>query len=176
MATRKNPKITQLQSSEMILETNQELKERVMRRAYELSSRFGPQEKQEADWLRAESEVVIRPTMELLQTKAGWRVELALPGVAAGDVEIRVGDEQLAVDAQRVVNRTDQQLVVSEYKADRVYREVAIPPEVDRTRTKATLRDGILAIDLPRTKPAPVRKVAKQATKKTSKTRSARKS
>ncbi|MFH0943781.1 MAG: Hsp20/alpha crystallin family protein [Planctomycetota bacterium] len=176
MATRRNPKITHLQSNEPILEANQKIRHQVMQRAYELSSASGPIEKQTSDWLRAEAELVIRPTMELLQTKTGWRVELALPGVLAGEIDIRVGNERLAVEAKRVVKRTGEQLVVSEYKTDHIFREVSIPSEVDRTKTRATLRDGILAIDLLRTKPTPVRKVAKTTSEKPTTKRKAKKS
>jgi HSP20 family molecular chaperone IbpA len=120
-----------------------------MRRAYELSDQWRPEDKHTADWLRAESELVIRPAMEFLRTRTGWRVELALPGMTPNDIEIRVGEQLLSVQAERSTKRTDGQLLVSEYTSSRIYREVTLPQGVDRSKIRATHKDGVLAIELP---------------------------
>ena len=194
MATRKTPRLTREQSAEALRSEAEAIQERVRDRAYELSQTLGSTGNDFHDWLRAEAETIVRPTFELIETKDGWKAEFAVPGLEAGDLEVKIGGGSLCLAGVRRAERKkkDERVVVSEYRATNLFREVSIPLEVDPEKVKATLEGGVLCVSLPRRKtkaprkkaaastakkvarkPSPKKATAKKATKKTAK-RSAR--
>lgn len=168
MATRKNPPLKHEQSAEALRREADDVQERVRQRAFELSQALGSTGNDFHDWLRAEAETVLRPTFELVETPSGWKAEFGVPGLEASDLEIRLGGGSLVVAGERRQERkkSDERIVVSEYRATSLFREISIPLEVDVEKAKAAITDGVLCVTLPRRKQKAAKKAAKTTTPK----------
>ncbi len=171
MPSRKNPPVKQENTAEALRREADEIQERVREKAFELSQTLGGTGDDFHDWLRAEAETVLRPTFELVETKDGWKAEFAVPGLDAGDLEVRVGGGSLVVKGERTQERKkkDERVVVSEYRATNLFREVSIPLEVDVDKAKASLDAGVLSVVLPRRKQKAAKKAADATRKATRK-------
>ncbi|MFZ1031114.1 MAG: Hsp20/alpha crystallin family protein, partial [Candidatus Acidiferrales bacterium] len=68
------------------------------------------------------------------------------------DVEIKVEPRRLSVAGRREFKdeKNGVRKIRSECCADQILRSLELPVDIDPTKVSATLRDGILTIDLPK--------------------------
>jgi HSP20 family protein len=113
-----------------------------------------------ADWLHAETEMFHPAHIQLKESGEGFTVRAEVPGFTAKDLEINVEGRQLTISGKREKHeeRQDNKTVYSERCSDQILRTVELPADVNADATKATLKDGILELELP--KAAPAKKVA----------------
>lgn len=92
------------------------------------------------------------PTLDLIEEPGGYVIEMDVPGVRLEDLSIRVAGRRLTVGGRREIVRehADPRVRVSERWSGSFSRSIDLPDRVDEQRITATLRDGILRIDLPR--------------------------
>lgn len=109
-----------------------------------------------ADWLRAETELFHPAHIELTESGEGFTVRAEVPGFTAKDLEINIEGRQLTISGKREKHeeRKDKKMVYSETCSDQILRRVELPAEVNAEATKATLKDGILELELPKAAPA----------------------
>lgn len=167
MAAQKTPIVRKVSDVHELRRDAEAISERVRQRAFELFEEHGGTGDDFHDWLRAEADTIWRPAMELIETKSGYQVELALPGVSPSDLEVRIGNGFLAVKGRRSSSRErkDDKVIVSEYRTSEIYRDVTVPFDADTDNAKVKLDNGLLVISLPRRKPAKAKAPA-PATKK----------
>ena len=107
----------------------------------------------------------MNPLINVWEANDSIFVEAELPGVKQDDLDISVVNDQLSIKAERK----------EEVEADSVYhrrerstgtlmRVLQLPAEVDADRVKATLTDGVLLIELPKSEAAKPRKIEVKAT------------
>jgi HSP20 family protein len=76
---------------------------------------------------------------------------MELPGVAKGDLEMQAKESTISISGRKAVAYGDK---VSIHRRERVAgnfnRTITVPVKIDPDRIKAELRDGILAIFIPR--------------------------
>lgn len=92
------------------------------------------------------------PAIDLWETKDELRVAVELPGVSEKDVTVSITGDMLTVKGER---RVDSEVKDESYhRLERVYgkfeRTVALPMPVQTDKVKATYRDGVLQIQLPK--------------------------
>ena len=84
-----------------------------------------------------------------------------LPGLDQKDVEVEIQDGTLVVRGQRQEEREEGE--ANFYFAERwsgtFMRSVPLPPDVDKNQIKATFKNGVLEVHLPKTKEAKPKKV-----------------
>ncbi len=104
------------------------------------------------------------PALTLTDAGAALFVELDLPGVLEKDVDIALHEGVLTVKGTRKVEPPEG------YAAHRREREnlsftrtVTLPARVDAEKTTATLKDGVLKVELAKIPEAQPRKVAVRA-------------
>ncbi len=113
----------------------------------------------------AQPDVQVNPLINVWEANDSIFVEAELPGVKQDDLDISVVNDQLSIKAERK----------EEVEADSVYhrrerstgtlmRVLQLPAEVDADRVKATLTDGVLLIELPKSEAAKPRKIEVKAT------------
>ena len=74
-----------------------------------------------------------------------------VPGFSAKDLEIKVEPRRLSIAGRREIKeKKNGRRIRSEWCADQIFRAVDLPTEVDTAKVNATLKDGILLIDLPK--------------------------
>lgn len=107
-------------------------------------------------WTRA-FEVPSLVRANVLPTRAyanGDRVELhvAVPGRAAGDVDLSVEDDVLTVKVSALAAEADapERCAAREIPRQAVERRFQLPWSIEREDVRATLKDGLLKIELAR--------------------------
>ncbi len=92
----------------------------------------------------------------------GFHVEIDLPGVKKEDIELKVEDDRLIVNAKREmkkeVNRKDYYHLESSF--GHISRVFTLPEGIDKDKIDAKLEDGRLAINLEKEQSKKARSIA----------------
>lgn len=93
-----------------------------------------------------------RPPVDLLEEADRYLLLVDLPGVAAGDVDIRVENDRLALRGERPLDPHvgREAYLRLERPHGRFLVQLALPPSVDPDRVRASHRHGVLEIVLPK--------------------------
>ena len=104
------------------------------------------------DWFRAEAGVLHPVHLEMRESDGSFTVEAEVPGFTAKDLEINVEPRCLKIAGKRETKEEEKKgkLIRSERCADQILRAVDFPADVDTSKVNASLKDGILTIDLPK--------------------------
>lgn len=132
------------------LELAEEIQALIALRAYELfESRGFAHGYDREDWLRAQSEIVLHVPVDVTETETEVTVRADVPGLSENDLEVRVMPRALCLTGKRhIAANLAEQTVYSERRADRIFRALDLPSEVDPDTADATLENGILEIKL----------------------------
>ena len=101
------------------------------------------------------------PAADIKETEKALHVELDLPGLAKEDIDISLEDNVLTVSGERrfVKEETKQNVHRMERFYGKFSRSFRLSRNVDRDGVKATFRDGVLALELPKTPEAQARQI-----------------
>lgn len=96
------------------------------------------------------------PPMDIMETKKDVVVAIELPGINPKEVSISIMEDRLTVKGEK---RQEQDLKAEDlFRSERSFgtfqRTVQLPGEVLGDRAKATYKDGVLTIVLPRSQKA----------------------
>jgi HSP20 family protein len=101
------------------------------------------------------------PPINVFQQGHDFVAIVELPGVAKSDLEIQAKENTIAISGEKSVAYGEQ---ISIHRRERVSgrfaRTVTVPVKIDPNGIKAELRDGILALYIPRAesdKPRPIK-------------------
>jgi HSP20 family protein len=96
-------------------------------------------------------EGIAAPRADVTTDDAAFEVEIELPGVEEGDVEVLVSENALTVRgekrSEREVEKRHYHLRERAYGAFR--RSFRLPPEADAGRAKASYKNGVLTVTVP---------------------------
>ncbi len=100
------------------------------------------------DWLGAEREVFFTPHCELIELPLEFRLQVAVPGLDAKDIQIGVMPECLVIRSEAVpeCGGEDAKVLFSDFRGKRLVRHIAFPVEIDPAKVTATLNKGLLHI------------------------------
>lgn len=85
---------------------------------------------------------------DIEETDDAYVVEVDLPNVRPGDVDIKLSDNELWITGEIKERERSGVLRRRERRIGRFERAIALPGEVDPDRVEATLRDGVLTVRL----------------------------
>ena len=92
------------------------------------------------------------PVLDMHETENEVVLNFELPGVSEKDVALSITGDLLTLKGERTVNREFKD--ENAYHAERVYgkfeRSVQLPMPVQSEKVKATYRDGVLEVKLPK--------------------------
>ncbi|MBI3592965.1 MAG: Hsp20/alpha crystallin family protein [Nitrospirae bacterium] len=94
--------------------------------------------------------VVWAPVVDIYETPEEFVVTAELPDVNETDINIRVEDNMLRISGERRSHREGKSYYQVERYSGVFSRSFILPSTVDRNSIKATLKDGILNIVLPK--------------------------
>jgi len=108
-----------------------------------------------SDWLQAETELLHPLHLEIAETSEALTVRAEVPGFTARELDIHVDGSRLIIAGRHESTEENKKgkTIYSERCAREVLRSVELPSAVDGTKVNATLKDGVLNIDLPRRHP-----------------------
>ena len=127
--------------------------DRIARRAFEIFDNNGRWFGHELeDWLRAESELLHPLHLEITETDDNLAVRAEVPGFNTKELTIDVEPRRLTITGKHEAKEETKKgkTVYSERCAKEILRVVDLPAEVDTSKVNATLKDGILNLDMPK--------------------------
>lgn len=97
------------------------------------------------------------PRMNIQELENAYQVEAELPGVKKEDIEIKFKDDYLVISGEKksMLEETKNQYRRIERTSGFFTRAVSIPRNIDKDKVTAELKDGILKIDMPKSKNGP---------------------
>jgi HSP20 family protein len=106
-----------------------------------------------------------RPLVDVVETKESILLKVEVPGVKQQDINISVEENTLTIKGER---KQESQVNEGDYsRFERTYgafqRSVLLPPTVDADRVKASYKDGVLEIQLPKKEEAKAKIVPVEA-------------
>ena len=102
------------------------------------------------------------PTLDMHDDKDNLVVNVELPGMKKEEIDIALQDGVLTVSGERKLEREHQEgeTFRSERYFGKFQRSVTLPVAVDAGKVKASYKDGILSIDLPKAEEAKPKHIA----------------
>ena len=93
------------------------------------------------------------PAVDVHETDAGYEFQLDLPGIDPADLKIQVTGDQLTIHGERrAVKDSDEKAVA--HRIERVTgvfeRSFTLPTPVETEQVKASYKDGVLTVRLPK--------------------------
>ena len=92
-----------------------------------------------------------------------FAVNAELPGIPKEDIEIEVDDDLLTISAEGGEEKEEKEedYLVRERSSYSTSRSLRIPEEILQDKVKATMKDGVLHLTLPKKEPKPKKKAKK---------------
>jgi len=109
---------------------------------------------------KTQRRVVYTPQVDVLETPEEMVLQLDMPGVKGGDIEVHFERGELSVRGKRQVTPRQGRGLVEEFEPGDYYRAFLISQDVAADRITADLKHGVLTVRLPQHEAAKPRKVA----------------
>ena len=93
-----------------------------------------------------------KPKFEVLNTETAYRIRAEIPGMSKKDIIIEVADNLLTVSGERKATKNKNHNY-SEFSYGKFSRSFNLPDDVEENKIKASMKDGVLALEVPRMKP-----------------------
>ena len=102
-----------------------------------------------------------RPNVDIVETPEGLRLWADMPGVDETSVDIELSDGVLEIRG-RVATEEYEKLrpVYTEYNVGNYEARFRLSSAIDETRISAKLKNGVLALELPKSEAAKPRRIA----------------
>jgi HSP20 family protein len=104
------------------------------------------------DWLRAESELLHPLLLEVTETDDHLAVRAEVPGFSAKELRIDAEPSRLTISGKHETQQESKKgkTIYSERCGSEVMRVINLPGAIDTSKVTATLKDGILSLELPK--------------------------
>jgi HSP20 family protein len=105
-----------------------------------------------SDWLQAESEILHPVHLEIAETEEALTVRAEVPGFTVKELDIHVEGNRVTIVGKHESKQesTKGKTIYSERCAKEIFRSVELPTDVDGAKVSATLKDGVLNLELPK--------------------------
>jgi len=140
-------------AAENVFDRMQEMYDSIAKRAFEIFDNNGRWFGNElSDWLQAESELLHPVHLEIAETDEALTVRAEVPGFMAKELDIQVEGNRLIIAGKHESKEesTKGKTIYSERCAKEIFRSVQLPSDVDSSKVNASLKDGVLKIELPK--------------------------
>jgi HSP20 family molecular chaperone IbpA len=124
----------------------------VARRAYEIFQARGQADGHDIDdWSYAEDELFHSAHLNIAESDGVLMVRAEVPGFRPNELEVAIEPRRLFITGERVTkfHPVNQRTVYCDRCADRIFRVVGLPIEVDPDHATVELREGILELLIP---------------------------
>tara|TARA_B100001250_G_C19730960_1_gene758472 strand:+ start:196 stop:633 length:438 start_codon:yes stop_codon:yes gene_type:complete len=94
-----------------------------------------------------------KPKFEVLNTDKAYRIRAEIPGMSKKDVNIEVKENTLIISGERknTIDYSDDNY--SEFLYGKFSRSFNLPDDVEENKIKASMKEGVLALEIPRMAP-----------------------
>lgn len=112
-------------------------------------------------WFRTDEMELRPPTVDVFEEKDDIVVKAELPGIEKDDIDVNLTDHSLTIKGEK--KKEEEVKEENYYRSERSYgsflRTLELPKEVRADRVKASFKNGILEVRMPKTEEAKVREV-----------------
>ena len=112
-------------------------------------------------WFRTEGVELTAPVVDLYEEKDDIVVKAELPGIDKDNIEVNLADHTLTIKGEK--KKEEEIKEENYYRSERSYgsfvRTLELPKDVHTDKVKATFKNGILEVRLPKTEEAKAKEV-----------------
>jgi HSP20 family protein len=112
-------------------------------------------------WSRGESMETATPAVDLYEQKDEIVVKAELPGIDKNNVEVNISNHHLTIKGEK--KKEEEVKEENYYRSERSYgafvRTLELPADVQQEKVKASFKDGILEVRLPKTEEAKTKEI-----------------
>ncbi|GAB6124348.1 Hsp20/alpha crystallin family protein [Humidesulfovibrio idahonensis] len=106
----------------------------------------------------------VSPATDILEREDGFYVYMDIPGVRREDLKIDINENELLVTGRAMQGAAEKESFLEvQFGPGEYIRAVSLSDLVDREHIKATLKDGVLVVHLPRLEKAAPRRITIQS-------------
>jgi HSP20 family protein len=137
-----------------VFQQMQQTYDSIARRAFEIFDNNGRWLGNDlGNWLRAEAELLQPVRLEIADSGDSLTVRAEVPGFNAKELDINLESRTLTITGKHETQEENKKgkTIYSERSSQEIMRVVELPAEVDASKVNATLKDGVLTIELPKT-------------------------
>ena len=91
------------------------------------------------------------PQLDIYDTEEAIIAKVSLPGVKSEDVEITTNNDTLTIQGEMKMETGDGEAVWQERMYGKFYRSIKLPVPIKADDVKASFKNGILRIEMPKT-------------------------
>lgn len=101
------------------------------------------------------------PALDVVENDEGYRLKVDLPGMTQDQVEVQFADNVLTVQGKReeASERDEGRWHVVERSRGTFARSVKFPTNVDPSRVRAAMKNGVLTVAVPKAETARTQKI-----------------
>lgn len=139
-----------------------QIHEEIARRAFDLFQRDGSTGRDMDNWFAAEEQLVHPVHVNISESDSALHVQAEVPGFEPKDIEISLEPTRLTISGKREARQEQQdkgKVIYQELCSSEMLRVIDLPAEVDPEKTKATLKNGVLELEMPKTQKAAGKRV-----------------
>lgn len=108
------------------------------------------------DWMAKANATA--PSINVIEDKECYKVEVAAPGMTKEDFHIHIGDEnELVINmekkSQNQEENKEKKYLRREFSYSKFEQSLILPDNVEKERISASVTDGVLTIELPKMTP-----------------------
>jgi HSP20 family protein len=112
-------------------------------------------------WFKGEGAELIAPALDLYEEKDDIVVKAEIPGIDKNNIEVNLADHTLTIKGEK--KKEEETKEENYYRSERSYgaflRTIELPKEVHADKVKATFKNGVLEVRLPKTEEAKAKEV-----------------
>lgn len=158
------PTALRLVEPQVLFDRMNRIRDSISRRAFELFEGDGRVFGREIDhWLKAEAELLHQAHVEVSESDEAVEVQVEAPGFGPKDLEVSIEPGRVTVSGKKesTEERKNGKTVYKERCSNEILRVIDLPAEIDAAKATATLKNGILTLEVPKTAQAKMPKAAK---------------
>ena len=125
----------------------------IARRAFEIFEGNGRSFGHELDdWFKAESELLHPVHVRMAESDGALTVEAEVPGFETKDLQINLEPRRLTISGKKETKEEQKKgkAVYQEQCSNEILRVIDLPVEVDASKAAATLKNGVLELQMPK--------------------------
>ncbi len=103
------------------------------------------------------------PAVDIFEDDEKVTVVAEMPGVKNTGVDVALEDDVLTIRGERMPEKVEGRVLLQEYESGSYLRRFTVAETIDQDKIHATMRDGLLRVELPKSAPAKPRKIKVEA-------------
>jgi len=147
------PNAVKVSEAQSLIDRANQMSQAIARRAFELFEQDGFPHGRDLDhWFKAESELLHPVPISINESENALTVQAEAPGFRAVDLQVGVEPRRVTISGKREVKEEQKKgkAIYREQSSSEIFRVITLPTEVDTSKATATLNNGVIELNLPK--------------------------